>query len=77
MAFAGNSRRRGGRGGFFSSSNIKETLGLWEKHADFIQNPEKIATMCATASFKDTCLTDCRNILQGRMKQTSMDRLFF
>ncbi|XP_051783372.1 tigger transposable element-derived protein 1-like isoform X1 [Erpetoichthys calabaricus] len=59
-----------------STSEIKKMLGMWEKLSDFIQkkHPEKVATGRAMVLFNDTCLTHFRNILKGRMKQTSLDR---
>ncbi|XP_059512727.1 programmed cell death 1 ligand 2 isoform X2 [Myotis daubentonii] len=59
-----------------SISEIKEMLGLWEKLSDLIQkkHPEKNATGCAMELFNNICLTHFRNILNGRMKQISLDR---
>ncbi|XP_039624723.1 tigger transposable element-derived protein 1-like [Polypterus senegalus] len=61
-----------------STSEIKEMLGMWEKLSDFIQkkHPEKVSTGRATALFNDTCMMHFRNILQGRMKHSSLDRFF-
>ena len=59
-----------------STSEIKEMLGMWERLSEFIErkHPEKVATGHALALYNDTCLTHFRNILKGRMKQTSLDR---
>ena len=57
--------------------DIKEVLAMWVKFSHFIEkrHPEKIATARALALCNDTCLTHFRNILKGRKKQTSLDRL--
>ena len=54
-------------------------LAKWEKIAAFVEkkHPEKVATSRATALFNDTCLTHFRNILKGRLRQTSLDRFVF
>jgi len=62
-----------------STSEIKEMLAMWEKLSSFIEkkHPEEVATGRASSLFNDTCLTHFRNILKGRKKQTTLDRLLF
>eukprot|EP00106_Octopus_bimaculoides_P013869 XP_014781311.1 PREDICTED: tigger transposable element-derived protein 1-like [Octopus bimaculoides] len=59
-----------------SISAIKEMLGMWEKLSDFSQkkHPEKVATGQAIVLLNDTFLTHFRNILKGKMKETSLDK---
>ncbi|XP_064109669.1 tigger transposable element-derived protein 1-like [Macrobrachium nipponense] len=58
-----------------STKELKDILAMWERVAGFVEknHPEKIATSRATELFNDTCLRRFRNILKGRMKQTSLD----
>ncbi|UYV64991.1 hypothetical protein LAZ67_3002682 [Cordylochernes scorpioides] len=61
-----------------STSEIKEILGMSERVSQFVEkkHPEKVATGHASDLFNDTCLTNFRNILRGRKKQTSLDMFF-
>ncbi|XP_064106842.1 tigger transposable element-derived protein 1-like [Macrobrachium nipponense] len=58
-----------------STKDLKDILAMWERVAGFVEknHSEKIATSRATELFNDTCLSRFRNILKGRMKQTSLD----
>ena len=53
-------------------------MGYYEKVTDFIEkkSPEKVHTGRITAQFNDICLTQFRNILKSREKQSSLDRFF-
>ncbi|XP_064116538.1 tigger transposable element-derived protein 1-like [Macrobrachium nipponense] len=58
-----------------STKDLKDILVMWEGVAGSVEknHPEKIAMSCATELFNDACLRRFRNILKGRMKQTSLD----
>ncbi|XP_064093866.1 tigger transposable element-derived protein 1-like [Macrobrachium nipponense] len=58
-----------------STKELKDILAMGKRVAGFVEknHPEKIATSRATELFNDTCLRHFRNILKGKMKQTSLD----
>lgn len=62
-----------------STSEMKDILAMWEKLSSFIEkkHSEKFSTDGTPALFNDTCLSHFRNILKGRLKQTSLDRFLF
>lgn len=56
------------------SREIKALLEMWGKLQK--KRPEKVATERATALCNDTCQSHFRDILKGRMKQSSLSETF-